>query len=635
MKRRVEQKDLYDLHLLSGLQASLRADTLVYVHSQMQEEDDRYERSLWLMDKTHSLCIYQKQPFDAFLWEDENTLLIQKPYADKKTSFYRLHLQDLHCSKAFSLPYKVVQIQRMKEGLYAFLAEENVQKQNDDDTIVLTQIPFWDNGSGYISGKRNHLYVWEETTQRLLPLLQGDWHVEHMAASDAMVVCSAQEFSGKKSVTQGIYAFYEGTWERLELLHPSKLRIDAVVCENEDVVFVGASGKAFGIEEAGSFYRWDACNGVRKLLDSEYYTYCTTVTDCHVGSTTSVLLKEGIVYHLKSEEGRCRLYALDKNGKDVCLTPEANVVRDVAVLETGWYTLETDVGALEEICVYDEDGQRRVCTHWNSTYLKTHEVAQAEEVFFVNSAGRRQKGWVLYPYGYEEGKTYPGLLSIHGGPRGAFGNVFHHEMQVFAAQGYIVFYTNPRGSDSYGEAYADLRGKYGTIDYDDLMDFTDTLLRQLPSLDEKRLGVLGGSYGGFMTNWIIGHTNRFAAAVSQRSVANWISDFGTSCIGYTFDPNEMQATPWMDVERMWKASPLAYADQVTTPTLFLHSLEDYNCPLQEGLQMFTALRYHGVESRMCLFPSENHELSRSGKPKHRLRRLQEMLDWFAAYLQEE
>ena len=146
-----------------------------------------------------------------------------------------------------------------------------------------------------------------------------------------------------------------------------------------------------------------------------------------------------------------------------------------------------------------------------------------------------QKGWILYPADYVEGNRYPGLLSIHGGPRCAYGNVFNHEMQMFASMGYMVFYTNPRGSDSFGEEYADLRGKYGTIDYEDLMAFTDVVLQETPQLDSGRLGVLGGSYGGFMTNWIITQTDRFQAAASQRSVANWTSDFGTSCIGYTLD----------------------------------------------------------------------------------------------------
>ena len=136
-----------------------------------------------------------------------------------------------------------------------------------------------------------------------------------------------------------------------------------------------------------------------------------------------------------------------------------------------------------------------------------------------------------------------------------------------------------------------------------------------------------------MTNWIIGHTDRFRAAVSQRSIANWTGYYGTSDIGYFFQPDQTGADPWQDVEKIWGQSPLKYADRVRTPTLFIHSDEDYRCPLPEGLQMFTALRAHGVESRLCMFKGENHELSRSGKPKHRVRRLREITEWFEKYLQ--
>ena len=165
-----------------------------------------------------------------------------------------------------------------------------------------------------------------------------------------------------------------------------------------------------------------------------------------------------------------------------------------------------------------------------------------------------------------------------------------------------------------------------------ILKFTDHVLECYPQIDSGRLGVLGGSYGGFMTNWIIGNTTRFAAAVSQRSFCNPISDFGNSCIGYTFDAKEFAATPWNGLDRMWDHAPLKYAPNVKTPTLFIHSLEDYNCPLSQGFEMFTALKYHGVTSEMVLFKGENHELSRSGKPLHRMRRLAEMSRWFETYL---
>jgi dipeptidyl aminopeptidase/acylaminoacyl peptidase len=209
-----------------------------------------------------------------------------------------------------------------------------------------------------------------------------------------------------------------------------------------------------------------------------------------------------------------------------------------------------------------------------------------------------------------------------------------HEFQVLAAAGYAVLYSNPRGSAGRGDAFADLRGRYGTIDFEDLMAVLDEALRRFPFLDPGRLGVAGGSYGGFMTNWIIGHTDRFRAAAAQRSIANWISKTCTTDIGYYFNVDQIGTTPWAadGADTMWWHSPLRYADQVSTPTLLIHAEEDYRCWLDQGLQMFTALRYHGVESRLVLFRGENHELSRSGKPRHRLRRLREIVGWFDRFL---
>jgi dipeptidyl aminopeptidase/acylaminoacyl peptidase len=200
-----------------------------------------------------------------------------------------------------------------------------------------------------------------------------------------------------------------------------------------------------------------------------------------------------------------------------------------------------------------------------------------------------------------------------------------------------MVYTNPRGSSGRGNDFANLQGKYGTIDYDDLMAVMDSAIEKYSFVDADRLGVTGGSYGGFMTNWMIGHTDRFKAAVSLRSIANWTSKFNTTDIGYYFNKDAMGTDPWEDggADKLWWHSPLKYADKVSTPTLFIHSEEDYRCWLAEGLQMFTALRYHGVDSRLVMFREENHELSRSGKPKHRLRRLQEMLAWFDRYLKAE
>jgi dipeptidyl aminopeptidase/acylaminoacyl peptidase len=167
------------------------------------------------------------------------------------------------------------------------------------------------------------------------------------------------------------------------------------------------------------------------------------------------------------------------------------------------------------------------------------------------------------------------------------------------------------------------------------MDFMDAVLAAYPQIDPKRVCETGGSYGGFMTNWIITHTDRFCCAASQRSISNWLSFYGTSDIGFYFAADQNDAGLYETPEKLWERSPLKYAKNAVTPTLFIHSDEDYRCPLEQGIQMYASLLDRGVEARMCLFHGENHELSRSGKPKHRLRRLQEITDWFERFANAE
>ncbi len=164
------------------------------------------------------------------------------------------------------------------------------------------------------------------------------------------------------------------------------------------------------------------------------------------------------------------------------------------------------------------------------------------------------------------------------------------------------------------------------------MDFTDEALREYTDIDTSRVGVTGGSYGGFMTNWIIGQTDRFKVACAQRSIANWTSFEGTTDIGYFFAPDQTAANHSENWAKQWEQSPLRNADKAKTPTLFIHSEEDYRCWMVEALQMFTALKMHNVPARMCLIKGENHELSRSGKPRNRIKRMEEILNWMNSYL---
>ncbi len=332
---------------------------------------------------------------------------------------------------------------------------------------------------------------------------------------------------------------------------------------------------------------------------------------------------------------RSVVYALDKDGHISSVYDNEGSVDAIAIAKGKLYFIGMQDMRLQEVYCFDMETKTvQQITTLNEHFFEEKDIRPCIPCN-IKQGDMEIYGWVLTPSNYDENKTYPAILDIHGGPKTVYGEVYYHEMQVWANMGYFVFFMNPRGGDGRGNSFADIRGKYGTIDYDDLMKFTDEVLKQYPAIDASRVGVTGGSYGGFMTNWIITHTNRFKAAASQRSISNWISFAHTSDIGDFFAKDQQAADTWSNVEKLWWHSPLKYADQCKTPTLFIHSNEDYRCPYSEGLQMYSALCAHGVETRLCMFKGENHELSRSGKPRHRVKRLEEISNWMHHYLMQK
>jgi dipeptidyl aminopeptidase/acylaminoacyl peptidase len=281
----------------------------------------------------------------------------------------------------------------------------------------------------------------------------------------------------------------------------------------------------------------------------------------------------------------------------------------------------------------DSNAKAVQLTDSNKEFLDEVELSKPERISFKAKDGWDVHGWLLRPYGFEEDKKYPLILEVHGGPHVMYGQTFFHEMQLLAAKGYTVLYTNPRGSHGYGQTFVDAcRGNYGSGDYGDLMSAVDYVVETYNFVDESRLGVTGGSYGGFMTNWIVGHTNRFKAAVTQRSISNWLSFYGVSDIGYFFNKWEHGHNLLDNPTALWDISPLKYADKVETPLLILHGEQDYRCPIEQGEQLFVTLKHLKKEVEFVRFPGANHELSRSGKPEMRVERLNHITRWFDNYL---
>ena len=277
----------------------------------------------------------------------------------------------------------------------------------------------------------------------------------------------------------------------------------------------------------------------------------------------------------------------------------------------------------------------KMLTHFNGDFHSEIELSEPEEFWLDSTDGSKLHGWVMKPIGYLAPKRYPAILEIHGGPHAQYGWAFFHEFQLLAAQGYVVVFTNPRGSKGYGEEYCGaIQGNWGTADWEDIQTVTRWMQHQ-PYIHPGQMGVMGGSYGGYMTNWVIGHCNDFAAAITDRCVSNMVSMAGNS--DFPFNKNGyFKGTAWGNLEEireLWRQSPIAYFESVSTPTLVIHSEGDLRCNVEQGEQVFSALQMQGVDSRFVRYPvSTSHGMSRSGPPDLRLHRLNEIVTWMDKYL---
>lgn len=343
------------------------------------------------------------------------------------------------------------------------------------------------------------------------------------------------------------------------------------------------------------------------------------------------------LYFQVTRHGKVSLASVTILGKDLVTLVEGGIVGEFS-LDSARERVAYFRGAMSDIgqvsVKHLGNHRSRQLTRFNQSWLRRIDLGQVEEIWYKGRDGNDLQGWILKPPGFDETKRYPSILEIHGGPLAQYGDTFMHEFYFLAAHGYVVHFTNPRGGQGYGEAHSRaIHRDWGGADYADLMTWTD-LVAQKPYIDTGRMGVTGGSYGGYMTSWIIGHTDRFKAAVAQRVVSNMISFWGSSDMGYYFeDAWGRQGEPaWRDLETYWDHSPMKYIGNAKTPTMVIHSEQDWRCPLEQGEQLFLALRAMGVETELILFPDSPHGLSRVGRTDRRIARLNHILRWFDNYL---
>lgn len=647
------------LSYVSHLSASPERDKLCFLKSSADLKENKYFKNIWLYETgkaPRQLTTSNKD--NRVHWLDENTILFSsgRDQDPKKpgTAYYTLNVNGGEAQQLFKTCHEISKCVPIDSQNFLILFNYHpelfeLQQNQDTEAIlkfiednnsweVIDEVPFWSNGGSYTSKQRSVLAIFNIETLKAEILVDKltDVDLFELSPDHSKVLYIGSSYKDLQSLYNGLFILDLHTRKKEELMPEETYSYDyAKWLDNESVLYFGKDGKTYGMNENGKFYKYSMLahekNCLTPELDAGFYS--SMGSDAKYGSSgfSEVQALGEKLCFISTNGNSSNIFAISPENTCVPVTAYDGAVMEFAVMKDELvFSALLNAQPMELFSL--SEGVTKPLSDFNKTVNETHFLSVPETFSSISQDGTVIDGWVIRPMDFNSARRYPTILNIHGGPKTIYGSVYYHEMQYWAQEGFVVIYCNPRGSDGRGNAFADIRGKYGSIDYSDIMSFVDTAIEKYDFIDSNRLGVTGGSYGGFMTNWIVGHTDRFKAAATQRSIANWVSMFGTTDIGYFFTPDQIGADPWTNIEKVWDLSPLKYANQVKTPLLVLHSEQDYRCWVTEGYQMFTAMKYNGVPSKMVMFKGENHELSRSGKPKNRVKRLKEITEWMKLYL---
>ncbi|HUS77459.1 MAG TPA: S9 family peptidase [Patescibacteria group bacterium] len=652
-KRKVKIEDLRKFIFVSDPQVSPDGRRIAFVRTRVNYDEDSYVKHVWLWDRETGKAeqFTHGTGSDSYpRWSPDSTQILflsSKREPDKKgaqlwvipsdggEAQLMAELEDAGVTKPTWSPDS-------KSAL--FLARVWERGKPETDVKVVKRINFRLNGVGLFPGKRIHLFT-ASLGRKPRQLTKGEYDVDAAAWSpdgkEVAFVTNPDE-GADLSYIRDVYRIPSKGGEWTMVTDGKHLISNLFWAPNGDeIAFLGHD-----------LHEMSATNTDIWVIPSEggKAKNLTAAFDRSIGRGIGSDLKvsspnpgavwasdSSALYFLTGSVPHSSIYRVDRDSCEIEQLTEGITVDGFSLSgdESVMGYIVMNATHLDELYVRDDEGNRRI-TKFNDRLLNSLDLSAPEAFTFRNELGNEIDAWVMKPPDFEAGRRYPTVLQIHGGPLGIYGDGIFLEFQLLMAAGYVVLYTNPRGSGGYGEEYgAVLQGQHGTVDYRDLMTFMDDALERFEFIDGERLGVTGGSYGGYMTNWIVTQTDRFKAAVSCRSTCNRYSHHGYSDMGFRHGPSGNMGYPWRDEDKLLTQSPIRFATNVKTPTLLIHSENDLRCPIGQAEEFFVALKELGVDTELVRFPDENHELSRSGKPKHREERLSHILRWFDAYLKPQ
>ncbi len=505
---------------------------------------------------------------------------------------------------------------------------------------VVNKLIYRQDGMVYFDGRRKHLFVVPATGGEPRQLTDGNWSVTLFSwAPDGKHLVVACNPDPDADLRRELNLYTVDLAGGMQKVVENKWVVDLAWSPRGDqIAFVACRGQA---QQAYHDRLWvaPAEGGEVRCLTADFDL---NVGDSVLSDMRSVAAhgsprdrmvwdrEGGRIYFNASGSGGVGIYSSDLHGRTRQEVGGQRKIYDFDVAPTGLAFLASDLHGPGDLFWADATGERRL-TDLNP-WLAECYVAVPERQKFIAPDGLAIDGWLLMPPGFDPSRKYPLIMQAHGGPNLQYGWCFYHEMQILAGHGYLVLYVNPRGSDGYGERFRRAAiFDWGGKDFKDLMVALDQVVAK-GYVDTTRMGFAGGSYGGFMTNWVVGHTDRFAAAVSMRSVVNMVSFYTIPDVVFLITSQVAAPPPWDNFEQLWERSPLRYVQNIKTPLLLIQNGADSGCTVAQAEEMFGALRLLRKPVELVIFPEEPHDLSRSGRPDRRVERLRRIVGWFGRYL---